>query len=96
MNQIFTTGIRDTSFDPDEAPKLTQADLDRAHYRINHRNVSREEWAAAARKHLSENFDVSLLTSEQVVAFRATGAGWEDRVRRALDDWLRTHSPMDV
>lgn len=28
--------------------------------------------------------------------FRATGAGWENRVNAALYDWLRDHSPADL
>ena len=28
-----------------------------------------------------------------LVAFKATGAGWQVRMNDALRDWLRTHSP---
>jgi uncharacterized protein (DUF4415 family) len=37
-----------------------------------------------------------LLDSESVSVFRKSGDGWEARVSRALQDWLRTHSPMDA
>ena len=29
-----------------------------------------------------------------LVAFKATGAGWQVRMNDALRDWLRTHSPV--
>ncbi len=29
-----------------------------------------------------------------LVAFKATGAGWQARMNDALRDWLRTHSPV--
>ena len=33
------------------------------------------------------------LSSDVVLAFRATGDGWQTRVDAALKDWLKTHSP---
>ena len=29
-----------------------------------------------------------------LLAFRATGAGWQARMNDALRDWLQTHSPV--
>lgn len=31
---------------------------------------------------------------EVLVAFRATGAGWQTRMNDALREWLQTHSPV--
>ncbi len=33
------------------------------------------------------------LSPEVMMAFKATGAGWQTRIDAALKDWLRTHSP---
>lgn len=33
------------------------------------------------------------LSPEVMLAFKATGAGWQTRIDAALKDWLRTHSP---
>ena len=33
------------------------------------------------------------LSPEVILAFKATGAGWQARIDAALKDWLRTHSP---
>ncbi|HWL27925.1 MAG TPA: BrnA antitoxin family protein [Burkholderiaceae bacterium] len=30
---------------------------------------------------------------EVIVAFQATGKGWQTRMNNALKDWLKTHSP---
>ena len=32
------------------------------------------------------------LSPEVMLAFKATGAGWQTRIDAALKDWLRTHS----
>jgi uncharacterized protein (DUF4415 family) len=29
-----------------------------------------------------------------LIAFKATGAGWQARMNEALRDWLRAHSPV--
>ena len=34
------------------------------------------------------------LSSDVVQAFKATGSGWQTRIDAALQDWLRTHSPV--
>ena len=33
------------------------------------------------------------LSPEVVERFRATGAGWQTRIDRALKDWLKNHQP---
>jgi len=34
------------------------------------------------------------LSKSVLEAFRATGAGWQTRVDKALQEWVRTHSPV--
>jgi hypothetical protein len=58
-------------FDADDAPLLTRDDLSRARCRIAGRDVSREEWAASVRKHLSEHRESVMLASAVVEAFKA-------------------------
>lgn len=35
------------------------------------------------------------LSAEVVREFRASGAGWQTRMDRALKEWLKEHSPLD-
>lgn len=34
------------------------------------------------------------LSPEVVESFKATGAGWQSRVDAALQDWLKSHTPI--
>jgi uncharacterized protein (DUF4415 family) len=34
------------------------------------------------------------LSAHVMEAFKATGKGWQTRLDAALDDWLKTHSPV--
>ncbi len=60
-----------------------------------------EEWAQASstarvgrpRAAVTKERITIRLSSEVVAAFRATGAGWQTRMDRALKDWLATHRP---
>ncbi|WP_228706228.1 BrnA antitoxin family protein [Marinobacter sp. LV10R520-4] len=36
------------------------------------------------------------LSPEVVEQFRATGSGWQGRMNRALEDYLKTHSQSDI
>lgn len=51
MKQTSITKTPDTS---DDAPKLTQADFDRARFRIGGQNVGRAEWQAAVRARVAK------------------------------------------
>ncbi len=91
--------------DPDDAPDLSEADLNQATWRIGERTVSPEEGMAAmhavarrGRPAGSTKADakqaVTIRYSPEVLAaFRAAGAGWQARMNDALKDWLKTHSP---
>ncbi len=36
------------------------------------------------------------LSPEVIEPFKETGAGWQTRVNRALEDWLRNHQPAKI
>jgi uncharacterized protein (DUF4415 family) len=86
--------------DPDDAPELTAEWFEKAHLMIGEREVSPEEFRAAAGKAfpaearptaiaqmaISINVDVDVLE-----AFKATGDGWQVRMNSALRDWARSH-----
>jgi len=36
------------------------------------------------------------LSTEVVAKFRATGSGWQSRMDKALQDYLKTHSKSDI
>lgn len=36
------------------------------------------------------------LSPEVIEPFKETGVGWQTRVNRALEDWLRTHQPAQI
>lgn len=86
--------------DPDDAPELTAEWFEKATLMIGEREVSLEEFRAAAdtafpaearptpipQQPVSINFDADILE-----AFKATGDGWEARMNSALRDWMKTH-----
>ena len=80
--------------DPDDAPPITAADLERATFQIGGRQVSRAEFqqdlakrppgrppAAVKRPMLSMRVDVEVLTR-----LRASGKGWQTRVNALLKE----------
>ena len=83
--------------DPDDAPELTDDFFDRATLHIGEREVSLEEFRAAAKKALrgrpkgsggkrstTIRFDADVLT-----AFKDMGQGWQTRMNDALREWLK-------
>jgi hypothetical protein len=48
MKPISTTKILATTA-PDDAPKVTQGDFEKAHFRVGTKDVSRADWQAAVR-----------------------------------------------
>lgn len=83
--------------DPDDAPELSDADIERGTWRIGGRVVS----PAAARKAVARRgrppgsgtkesttirFDKDVLE-----AFKAGGPGWQSRMNAALREWLGKH-----
>ncbi|MGJ7507871.1 BrnA antitoxin family protein [Variovorax sp. GT1P44] len=80
------------SVDPDDAPELTDEFFDRATPTVGEREVSRDEYAAAARvaqrgRPRSERTKVSTtirFDAEVLAALKATGPGWQTRANDAL------------
>ena len=85
----------------DEIPELTDEMLARATLCIGEREVSLEEFRAAAKKALrgrpkgggvkrstTVRFDADVLD-----AFKGTGKGWQTRMNDVLRDWLKEHRP---
>lgn len=86
MKQTSTSKTSDSS-DLDEAPELTQADFDRATFRIAGKEVSRTEWQAAALARVSQS-RVSLDLDDPVIAHFKALAG-EHGYGRLINDTLR-------
>jgi|GEM_PF-2223141 len=76
MKQTSTTKISDFS-DPDEAPPITQADFDRATFRIAGKPVCRAEWQAAAQTKIGQ-CNVNLDLDAPIVAHFKALAGDRD------------------
>ena len=85
----------------DEIPELTDDFFAGATPYIGEREVSLEEFRAAAKKALrgrpkgsggkrstTIRFDTEVLT-----AFKGMGRGWQTRMNNVLRDWLREHHP---
>lgn len=92
MKPISTTATPDSS---DDAPELTQADFDRARFRVAGRDVDQTEWQRAVRacvqtQHVELDLDKTI-----VEHFRALAGedGYRDAINRAL---LRLISSKDL
>ena len=95
-----------TWVDPDDAPDMSEANLEHAVWRIGERVVTREEGAAALRAAVTRGRPVGTTkpsakqavtvrdSPEVLAAFKATGGGWQAHMNGALRDWLRTHKPV--
>jgi uncharacterized protein (DUF4415 family) len=88
--------------DPDDAPELTEEDLQRGSWKIGAQVVTRREaQATIARQRgrppgttkASPKVSTTIrLSSEVVEAFKAGGDGWQTRIDAALKDWLRSRA----
>lgn len=86
MKQTSTSKTSDFS-DLDEAPQLTQADFDRAKFRVAGRDVSRAEWQAAAQAQVGQ-CRISLNLDAPIIAHFKALAG-EGDYERLINDTLR-------
>jgi hypothetical protein len=59
------------SLGSDDAPFLTPDFFEGGMYRIGERDVSREEWAAAARAHLAAHRESVMLSTAVIEAFKS-------------------------
>jgi uncharacterized protein (DUF4415 family) len=80
-----------TSDPGDDAPKLTQADFDRARFRVAGKETSRSEWQAAVRARIGKRRVSILLDAPIVEHFKALagereyGALINDTLRRVIE-----------
>lgn len=68
----------------DDSPDATAALRDEL---VAHRRAGRPV-GSGTKEQVAIRFDREIL-----LAFRATGPGWQTRMNAALRDWLKTHSP---
>jgi uncharacterized protein (DUF4415 family) len=84
MKRISTTK---TSARSDDAPKLTQAQLDRAKYQIAGKKVSKADWQEAVRKQLAKRRISIMLDAVVIDHFKATAG--ERGYQTLINDTLR-------
>lgn len=86
--------------DPDDAPELTAEWFEKATMMIGEREVSLEEFRAAADKQFPADarptaipqLPVTIkLDADILQAFKATGEGWERRMNDVLREWTKVH-----
>ena len=70
----------------DEYPKITQADLDRAKFRIGLKAAARQPSVTLQKTRLSVSYSPAV-----VAYFKATGPGWQARMDQALQEWIAQH-----
>jgi uncharacterized protein (DUF4415 family) len=89
MKQTSTTKMPDTS--DDDAPKLTQADFDRAQLRVGGKVVSHKEWQEAVRAHIGKQRVNIMLDAPIVAHFKALAGerGYQTLINQALHDAMR-------
>lgn len=75
--------------DPDDAPELTDEFFERADEYAGEKLVRRGRPIAEHRKQqLTVRYD-----EDVVIAFKATGKGWQTRMNEALREWIEKHPP---
>jgi uncharacterized protein (DUF4415 family) len=85
MKQTSTTKMLATS--NDEAPALSQANFDRARFRVGTHNVSRADWQTAARARIAKQ-RISIMLDAPIVARYKAIAG-ERGYQTLINDTLR-------
>lgn len=81
--------MADTWSEPDDAPELTDAFFERADEYTGDTLVRRgRPHSAQPKQALTVRYDADI-----IMAFRATGKGWQSRMNDALRDWLKSHTP---
>jgi uncharacterized protein (DUF4415 family) len=95
MKQTSTTEILDTS---DEAPKLTQADFDRARFRVGAKDVSRTEWQDSARAQVGKLRVNIMLDAPIVEHFKALAGerGYQTLINAALREAMQRETLESV
>lgn len=83
MKQTSTTTMQAAS---DDAPALTQADFDRAKFRVGMKDVSREQWQTAVGQQLGKTRITIMIDDAVLQAYkaRAAGRGYQTLINEAL------------
>ena len=76
-----------------DSPRTKVADWEGAVLKQAGVEIGRARTRGPSTRPLKEQVSVRY-SPEVLAAFRATGAGWQTRMNNALQDWLRTHSPV--
>ena len=82
-----TSTIKMSATSGDDAPKLTQAQFERARFRIGGRDVNRAEWQSAARARVGKQ-RISIMLDTPVVEHYKAVAG-ERGYQTLINDTLR-------
>jgi len=83
-----TSTIRTQAISEDDAPLLTQADFDKASFRVGGQAADRSQWQAAARARLGKQ-RVSIMLDGEVIAFfraKAGERGYQTLINQALHE----------
>ena len=85
------TSITKTPDISDDAPPLTQADFDRAKFRVSGKEVSREEWQASLAGKLGKRRVNIMLDSPIIEHFKAIAGerGYQTLINATLREALR-------
>ena len=91
MKQTSTTKTSATSESQDDAPKLTQADFDRAKFRVGGKDATRAQWQAAVQTSTQMGLAkrrISIMLDEPIIAHFKSAAG-ERGYQTLINDTLR-------
>ena len=95
MNQISTSAISD---DFDEYPEITQADFDRATFRVAGQAVTKDVWQKAAQARLKKQ-KINITLDPDIVMFfkeKAGGRGYQTLINAALREAMTYQSLEDT
>ncbi|GAA5169872.1 BrnA antitoxin family protein [Viridibacterium curvum] len=83
MKQTSTTAMSATS---DDAPKLTQADFDKARFRQGQQEISREQWQSEVRAKVAKQRISIMLDAPIIEHFKALAGerGYQTLINEAL------------
>lgn len=93
MKPTLTT---ETSDDLDEYPEVTQADFDRASFRVAGKPATKEEWQKAAQAQFKKQ-KINITLDPDVVSFfkeKAGGRGYQTLINAALREAM-THQNLE-
>ena len=95
MKQTSITKMQASS---DDAPTLTQADFDRAKFRLGMVNTTREEWQEAVQKQMGKTRITIMLDDAVLLAYkaRAGGRGYQTLINETLRRGLQVDAVKEA